>query len=30
MSRTTKLISESEIMFARSNACVAMESLRGM
>ncbi len=29
MSRSTKMISESEIMFARSDACVAMESLRG-
>lgn len=29
MSRTEKFISESEIMFARSDACVAMESLRG-
>ena len=30
MSRSTKMISEAEIMFARSDACVAMESLRGM
>ena len=30
MSRSTKMISEAEIMFARSNACVAMESLRGL
>ncbi len=29
MSRSTKMISDAEIMFARSDACVAMESLRG-
>ena len=29
MSRSVKMITEAEIMFARSNACVAMESLRG-
>ncbi len=29
MSRTTKMISDSEIVLARSDACVAMESLRG-
>jgi len=29
MSRSTKMISEGEIMFARSNACVAMESIAG-
>ena len=29
MSRTEKLISEAEVMFARSNAVVAKESLRG-
>ncbi len=30
MSRSTKMITEAEIMFARSDACVAIESLRGM
>ena len=30
MSRSTKMISESEIMLARSDACVAMESVRGL
>lgn len=29
MSRSTAMISDAEIMFARSDACVAMESLRG-
>lgn len=29
MSRSTRMISEAEIMFARSDAVVAMESLRG-